>query len=184
MKQVPQPILFLLCTLILCAIAGPSQAEVFRWKDNNGQIVFGDSPPKNKTATAVSIDNTENSGAQFATPGQVKDIEQNAQSRHRQNRASTHIDSRCRSYVSQLNKIEIFLQHTPTDLDKQKARDLRKLIKIECGNEVLTLKHDDWQCKRYRTDLNKAEIYLEHTFTERDEQKVKDLKKQIASECQ
>jgi len=94
------------------------------------------------------------------------------------------IDSHCRGYVSQLNKIEIYLQHTPTDLDRQKANDLRKLIKIECGKQVLSQKHDDWQCKRYRTDLTKAEIFHEHTPTPRDEQKIKDLKKQIAHECE
>lgn len=172
--------------LTLSVAASPALAEIYRWKDDSGKTVFGDTPPKDKTATAVIIENTEDSGAQFATPGQVKNIEQSAKNRQRQNTSSTsnNIDSHCRSYVSQLNKIEIFLQHTPTDLDQQKASDLRKLIKIECGNQVLSQKYNDRQCKRYRTDLTKAEIFLEHTPTLRDEQKIKDLKKQIAWECQ
>ena len=93
------------------------------------------------------------------------------------------IDSHCRGYVSELNKIEIFLQHTPTDLDRQKAKDLRKLIKVECSNKVLTQKYDDSRCKRYRTDLTKTEIFLEHTPTDRDQQKIIDLKNQIFREC-
>ena len=171
--------------IILSLIISPGLAEVYQWKDDRGKIVFGDTPPKDKAATAVTINNTGKSGARFATPGQVKDIEYSAEARERQSQsaARNNVDSHCRNYVSELNKIEIFLQHTPTDLDQQKAKDLRKLIKIECDNKVLSQKHDDWQCKRYRTDLTKAEIFLEHTPTKRDQQKVKDLKKQIAREC-
>jgi hypothetical protein len=172
--------------LIFCIASSPSLAEVYRWKDDSGKIVFGDTPPKDKTATAITIENTEDSGAQFATPGQVKLIEQKAENRRQESNlpTRTHIDSHCRGYVSQLNKIEIYLQHTPTNLDQQKASDLRKLIKIECGNQVLSQKYNDWQCQRYRTDLNKAEIFHQHTPTPRDEQKIKDLKTQIAHECQ
>jgi hypothetical protein len=175
-----------LLMLILCAAVSPSLAEVFRWKDDSGKTVFGDTPPKDKTATSITIENTDDSGTQFATPGQVKLLEQNAENRQRPTRSSTRstIDSHCRGYVSQLNKIEIYLQHTPTKLDRQKASDLRKLIKIECGNQVLSQKFNDWQCRRYRTDLNKAEIFHQHTPTPRDEQKIKDLKAQIAHECQ
>lgn len=176
----------ILIMFVVFAAANLSVAEVYRWEDDSGKIIFGDTPPKDKMSTIIHIENTDDSGAQFATPGQVKNIEQDIENRRRQNNHSTNnnIDSHCRGYVSQLNKIEIFLQHTPTDLDRQKARDLRKLIKIECDNQVLSQKHDDWQCSRYRTDLTKAEIFLEHTPTPRDEQKVKDLKKQITLECQ
>ena len=174
-----------LAILILCIASGPCLAEVYRWTDNDGKVVFGDTPPKDKTTTTISIENTEDSGAQFATPEQAKQIEQNAESRQHRNNSATpnNIDSHCRGYVSQLNKIEIFLQHTPTKLDQQKASDLRKLIKIECGKQVLSQKFDDWHCRRYRTDLTKAEIFHQHTPTPRDEQKIKDLKEQIAHEC-
>ena len=176
----------LLIIFVVCAAANPSLAEVYRWEDDSGKIIFGDKPPKEKSATIIQIENTENTGAQFATPGEIKNIEQTIENRRHQNNSSNlnNIDSHCRGYVSQLNKIEIYLKHTPTDLDRQKASDLRKLIKIECGKQVLSQKHDDWQCKRYRTDLTKAEIFHEHTPTPRDEQKIKDLKKQIAHECE
>ena len=175
-----------LIIFVACVAAGQSLAEVYRWQDDSGKIVFGDKPPKDKTTTVIQIENTEDSGAQFATPAQIKNIEQTNDNRRRQTNLSNqnNIDSHCRGYVSQLNKIEIFLKHTPTDLDRQKADVLRKLIKIECGSQVLSQKHDDWQCKRYQTDLTKAEIFFEHTPTPRDEQKIIDLKKQIAHECQ
>ena len=185
MEQPPLPTLLILCTFMLCITAELSQAEVFRWKDDNGKAVFGDTPPKDNTAIAVDIKNIEKSGARFATPDQMKDIENSAEARRRQRQAASQntTDSHCRGYVSELNKIEIFLQHTPTDLDRQKAKDLRKLIKVECNNKVLTQKYDDWQCKRYRTDLTKAEIFLEHTPTTIDQQKIIDLKNQISREC-
>lgn len=175
-----------LLIVILCIPASPGMAEIYRWKDDSGKNVFGDTPPRDKTATAITIENTEDSGTQFATPEQIKLIEQNAKNSQRPSNASTRntIDSHCRGYVSQLNKIEIYLQHTPTKLDQQKASDLRKLIKIECGNQILSQKYNDLQCDRYRTDLTRAEIFHQHTPTQRDQQKIKDLKAQIAQECQ
>ena len=43
-------------------------------------------------------------------------------------------------------------------LDRQKAKDLRKLIKVECSNKVLTQKYDDSRCKRYRTEIGRAHV--------------------------
>ena len=179
-----------LCSLVACTIiAGTwpkqSQAETYRWQDEQGNPVFGDTPPKGKDATVITIENTQNSGAQFADPGLVNDLEKDVKAR-RKNPANQqqHVDSHCRQYVSQLNKIEIYLEHTPTQRDQQKALDLRKLIEKECNGDVLSLKHSDWQCKRYRQDLNKTRIYLEHTPSDRDAQRIKDLREQIARECQ
>jgi len=188
MKQVQRPVILMLCAFILCMTTNPGQAEVYRWKDDNGKIVFGDSPPKNKTATAVSIENTEKSGTQFATPEQVKGIERAAQNRQPETSTTSRqsrnkVDSYCRRYISELNKVEIYLQHTDTQRDRLKARDLRKLIKKECVGNLLTKKFDDARCTRYRRELSKTEIFLEHTSNPRDEQKVTDLKKQIAREC-
>lgn len=175
-----------LAIIILCAVISPSLAEVYRWKDDSGKIVFGDRPPKNKSTTTIEIDNTKNSGAQFASPGQVDNFKRDAETRSNQNMPSVRspIDSHCRTYVSQLNQIEIYLEHTVTQRDQQKARDLRKLIKKECGNTILTQKFDDSRCARYREDLSKLDIYLEHTITKRDQQKAIDLRQQIAHECQ
>jgi hypothetical protein len=166
-------------------MAGLCQAEVYRWQDDNGKVVFGDTPPKDKEATAVRIDNTDSSGTQFANPALIRDMENDAKYGRSQSRPSQHrpVDWHCRNYVSQLNKVEIYLQHTPSQRDQQKADDLRQLIKRECSNEVLSLKYDDGQCKRYREDLTRAEIYLQHTPTQRDRQRVKDLREQIAREC-
>jgi len=188
MKQTQRPTILLLCAIMLCITIEPGQAGVYRWKDDNGKIVFGDAPPKDKTSTAISIENTENSGTQFASPEQVKNIERDANNRlhktpstSRQSRKK--IDSHCRRYISELNKVDIYLQHTDSPRDQLKARDLRKIIKKECGNNVLTQKFDDKKCANYHSKLNKTEIFLEHTSNPRDEQKVNDLKKQIAREC-
>jgi len=188
MKQIQRPVILSLCTFILCITIESGQAEVYRWKDDNGKIVFGDTPPKDKTATAISIENTDNSGTQFATPEQTKAIERDAKNRRHKTPSTTrqsrnNIDSHCRRYISELNKVDIYLQHTDTPRDQLKARDLRKIIKKECGNNVLTQKFDDGKCARYRRKLSKTEIFLEHTSNPRDEQKVKDLKKQITREC-
>ena len=173
---------------MLCITIEPGQAEVYRWKDENGKIVFGDTPPSDKAATAVGIENTENSGTRFATPDQVKDIERDAKSHRRKNplasrQPGNNIDAHCRQYISELNKVDIYLQHTNTRRDQLKARDLRKLIKKECADDVLTQKFDDRKCASHRRKLSKVEIFLEHTSSPRDEQKAKDLKKQIAREC-
>jgi len=181
-----RPAILLLCAFIFCITIEPGQAGVYRWKDDNGKTVFGDTPPKDKTATTVNIENTENSGTQFATPEQTKNIERDAKNRRHKKVPSAsrnNIDSYCRRYISELNKVEIYLQHTDTQRDRLKARDLRKLITKECAGNVLTKKFDDARCTRYRKDLSKTEIFLEHTPNPRDEQKVKDLQKQIAREC-
>lgn len=175
-------IILLFC---LSLIAGLCQAEVYRWQDEHGKTVFGDKPPKDKAATAVPIDGSDQSGTQFATPELIRDMENDAKYGQRDKRTAKQkpVDYHCRNYVSQLNKVEIYLQHTPSQRDQQKANDLRQLIKKECSDEVLSRKYDDWQCKRYREDLTKAEIYLQHTTTQRDRQRVKDLRQQIAREC-
>ncbi len=172
----------------MCMTTGLNQAEVYRWKDDNGKTVFADTPPKNKTATVVNIENTEKSGTQFATPDQVKNIERDTKSRQLESssasrRSRNPIDSYCRRYISELNKIEIYLQHTDTQRDRLKARDLRKLIKKECDANVLTKKFDDARCIRYRRNLSKTKVFLEHSPNPRDEQKTKDLKKQVSREC-
>ena len=184
MKQTLRLACCCLCTLFLSTAI--SSADVYRWIDDNGKVVFGDTPPKNKTTTTVDIKNTEDSGTQFATPDQTKDIERDAQNRRSQNASTSHkrIDGYCRQYVSELNKIEIFLEHTVTTRDQRKAHDLRKLINKECGDNVLMKKFDDASCTRYRKELSKTEIFIEHSPSPRDERKVKDLKKQIARECQ
>ena len=162
-----------------------SLADVYRWKDDKGQIVFGDTPPKDKKTTVVRIENTKKSGTQFAEPGLIKNIEQEA-AQQRQNKPVLvkTVDSYCRRYISDLNKVEIFLEHTNSPRDQQKAHDLRKLIKRECGDNLSTQKFADSYCKRYREDLSKTEIFLEHTNSRRDQNKVIDLRKQIARECE
>lgn len=160
-------------------------AEVYRWKDEKGRIVFGDAPPKDKKTTAISIENTENSGTQFATPESIRDVKQGAMHRQQKKPETTiRVDSHCRRYLSDLNKVEIYLEHTNSPRDQQKARDLRKLIKRECNKDLLSQKFSDSYCRHYREKLSKTEIFLEHTNTPRDQNKAKDLRKQIARECQ
>lgn len=183
MKQKLLRIFLLFCILIFIAIT--SAAEIYRWTDENGKVIFGDKPPRGKTATAVRIENTKNSGAQFASPAQIKNFERRAaQSRPLKAKPKKKVNADCRRYISKLNKVEIFLEHTNSPRDQLKARDLRKLAKGYCGNTRLTQKFSDAYCNNYRKKLNKTKIFLEHTSTSRDEQKVKDLQKQIARECQ
>lgn len=176
----------LLVIIILCAVTSSSLAEVYRWKDDNGKIVFGDSPPPNKTTTTININDIKDSGTQFAKPDQVSDFTRNAEKHSTQSKSNTrsNIDSHCRNYISQLNKVNIYLEHTVTKRDQQKAIDLRKLIKRECGNKILTQKFDDSRCTAYRVDLSKLEVYLTHTITKRDQQRASDLRQQITRECQ
>jgi hypothetical protein len=170
--------------VIYCAACGLSPAEIYQWTDKHGNTVFGDKPPKHKDATSVDIDVIENSGTQFATPNQVKSIEREAAQPSRQKRVSKQpVDAHCRRYISDLNKVEIYLEHSNSPRDQQKASDLRKLIKRECSAEQLAQKYDDWRCKRYKEDLTKTEIFLEHANSPRDQRKADDLRKQIAREC-
>jgi len=179
--------LFAWLTLSIFLLASTAAiAEVYRWTDDSGKVVFGDTPPKNKKATAVPIKNTENSGTQFAGPQQIRKLKQSSD-KHRQKKPPgkrNKISSFCRRYISQLNRVDLFLQHTDSPLDQQKARDLRKLIKQTCPANALKQKFDDGWCKRYRQKLRKTEIFLEHTDSPRDRQRVKDLRQQIARECQ
>ena len=175
--------LFLLIC-IYCAACGLSAAEIYQWTDKHGNTVFGDAPPKHKDATTIDIPSTEKSGTRFATPAQVKNLEREANRPKPQTRPEQpRIDAQCRRHISELNKVEIFLEHTNSPRDQHKANDLRKLIERECSPEQLTKKFDDWRCQRYREDLSKTEIFLERSNNPRDERKAERLRKQIAREC-
>lgn len=124
----------ILLFLCLSLTTGLCQAEVYRWQDEHGKTVFGDKPPKDKAATAVPIDSSDNSGMQFATPELIRDMENEAKYGRPPSQASKQrpVDWHCRNYVSQLNKVEIYLQHTPTQRDRQRVKDLRQQIAREC----------------------------------------------------
>jgi hypothetical protein len=176
--------IFFILFVNFCLPVTPGLAEVYQWTDENGNTVFGDAPPKNKNATSVDIKNLEKSGTRFATPSQVKSIERDAAKLPRQKREPKKpVDAHCRRYISDLNKVEIYLEHSNSPRDQHKANDLRKLIEKECSPEQLAKKFDDWRCKRYREDLNKTEIFLTHSNSPRDQRKAEDLRKQIAREC-
>lgn len=182
MKKILLPGFLLSCMLLPGAAS--NAADVYQWTDDNGKTVFGDTPPQNKVATPVHIGNTKNSGAQFAKPAQVKDFERSANKvRPKKAASKKKIDADCRRYISQLNKVEIFLEHTDSPRDQLRARDLRKLIKKSCGKTRKIQKFSDSYCHRYQKKLRETTIFLEHTSNPRDEQKVVDLKKQIAREC-
>lgn len=184
MIQSTSQTILLLFIVIFCFTTGLSSAEIYQWTDDNGKTVFSDAPPKHKDATTIDIKGTEKSGTRFATPKQVKSIERDAAQPPRQTRTPPQqIDAHCRRYVSDLNKVEIYLEHSNSPRDQHKANDLRKLIAKECSPEQLAKKFDDWRCKHYREDLNKTEIFLEHANSPRDQRKADDLRKQIAREC-
>ncbi len=183
-----------LILFVLLSQMGIAHGEVYRWVDDNGNVVFGDSPPpslkKAKKLKPIVIETPTPTGTQFATPEQIQQMQDDAKTRQRtKSSAPNNIDTQCRTYISQLNKVEIYLEHTSTARDEQKAKDLRKLIKMECGPQALYANHryradkNDWRCKQYRENIAKIEIYLEHTPTDRDKQTAIDLRKQAAREC-
>jgi Domain of unknown function (DUF4124) len=180
----PLPLLLLLGVTGLCAIVLPSEAEVYRWQDEQGKTVFGDTPPRNNPSTRIQLNNTQNTGTQFANPAQITNFERSpSASRPKRSPHRATISTECRGYIAQLNKVEIFLEHSISPRDQQKAGDLRKLIQKQCGPINLKQKFSDSRCRRYQRDLNKLEIFMEHTHTLRDEQKADDLRQQLRQEC-
>ncbi|MCW9023497.1 MAG: DUF4124 domain-containing protein [Gammaproteobacteria bacterium] len=178
-----QILLFILLGLFVISFG--VQADVFRWLNKDGEVIYGDSPPKEVQSEIVPLEEAGQSGMRFATDQQIEQINESSNSAAERSRSTKtkKIDSHCRKYISQLNKTEIYLEHTYNERDAQKARDLRKLIKRECAKDVLSYQHDDSRCEGYRQDLSKVEVYLEHTPTVRDKQKAKDLHEQIKREC-
>ena len=172
----------LLISLLFCTYIGTLQAEMYRWINDKGEVVYGDVPPKGTKAEVISADEVNNSGAKFATPEQIEKLREDIKKPPKIKKV-TQPDTHCRRYVSDLNKLEIYLEHTYTDLDAQKASDLRKLIKRECKDMKISSIDNSSRCKTYRQDLAKTKIHLEHTPNDRDKQKVIDLGKQIAREC-
>ena len=167
-------------------IATSAEAEVYRWQDKNGEPVYGDVPPDGVQAEVLTVEEISESGTHLATPQAIdkmkKELDENTEGRN--NKSSDHrMDYHCRNYVSQLNKIEIYLDHTYTDRDAQKAKDLRALIKKECGRDARKIKHSDWRCTDYQQDLAKTELHVKHSSNDRDLQKIQDLKKRISREC-
>ena len=163
-------------------------AEMYRWEDKQGKVVFGDNPPKGVEAKPMTVEEIPKTGNRFSSEKQIDRIHQDAViNREIEKRVSkqrkTQTDYHCRDYVSQLNKAEIQIQRSYNVRDAQKAIDLRKLIKKECGERVLSVKHNDWRCDQYRRDLEKAKIYQEHTPNSVDQKKVATLTEQIAREC-
>ncbi len=182
------PPVFLWFVCLVYFFAGQSYAaEVYRWVNAEGEIVFGDRPPKETDIDIVPVKKTVSGGMKFATPEQIEKLHNDAQVQKKdkpQAGGSRLSKSYCQRYRSNLNKVEIYLQHTYNVQDAQKARDLRRLIKRECRGINLSVEDNRSRCKSYRQDLLRTEIYLEHTSNPRDRQKVKDLRKQIGRECQ
>jgi len=173
--------------LIFYLSSSALQAEVYRWINDRGEVVFGDAPPEGTKAEHISTEDAANTGMKFATPEQIEKLRDDAreQGKARSNTGRTDpAAAYCQRYRSDLNKIEIYLEHTNSMQDVQKARDLRKLIKRECGSVNLSAGSTRSRCESYRQDLLKTQIYLEHTPNPRDQHKVEDLRKQIARECE
>lgn len=178
---------FIGLVLILYFSSGISHAEVYRWLNDRGEIVFGDAPPEGTKADSLSIDDPDNTGMKFATPEQIEKLRNDAKAQDKKQprtNKTNPLDSYCRRYRSDLNKIEIYLEHTNSMRDVEKARDLRKLIKRECGSVNVSTGANRSRCESYRQDMVKTQIYLEHTPNPRDKHKVEDLRKQIARECE
>ena len=187
-KRCTNSITIVFSLLMVALLPMADAADMFRWENQQGETVFGDRPPKDVDATPITVEEIPKTGNRFSSEQQIEQMHQDAaisrevESRQ-SNRAAQRIDYHCRDYVSQLNKAEIQIERSYNVRDAQKAVDLRKLIKKECGESVLSVKHDDWRCRQYRRDLEKAKIYQEHTPNSVDSKKVEVLTKQIAREC-
>jgi len=179
-------LLFLQLVISSCFFPAAVSAEVYRWINDRGEVVFGDQPPEEVKAGVVPLGEAARKGMKFATPEQIEKLHEKAQNRKQSNsrrKKTNPQDAYCRRYRSDLNKVEIYLQHTNSDRDVQKARDLRKLIKRECGKLNVSINKNSSRCTSYHHELLKTEIYIEHTPNPRDKQKVIDLRKQIVREC-
>jgi hypothetical protein len=117
--------------LLLSMFLNVSQAEMYRWINEKGDVAYGDMPPKDVEAELISADKVTPSGTAFATNQQIEDLHNELDAPQKSEKAKP-TDYYCRGYVSDLNKLEIYLEHTVTDRDKQKVIDLRKQIEREC----------------------------------------------------
>lgn len=182
-------VMVITASLILIVIAAPSwSAEMYRWKNKQGEVVFGDQPPVGAQAEPITVEEIPKTGNRFSDESQIKRLHQDAAMRREldarlSRQPAPRTDYHCRDYVSQLNKAEIQIQRSYNVRDAQKVVDLRKLIKKECGESTFNTKYDDWRCKQYRRDLEKARIYVEHTPNSVDQKKIDSLQQQIAREC-
>ena len=166
--------LFWLITPVLCQA---TETSLYKWKDAEGNIHFSDKLPKDIDpepfkAPSISISSRDyiptQSDSEKSEPKKAK---------------SKKDDRYCRKYKEKINKISIYLKHTPNDLDEQKLKDLKQQLKLECTNGVYKKKYKNSTCHRHARKLNKYIIYNKHTPTDRDQQAIKDLKAQIKLEC-
>ncbi|VAX08658.1 hypothetical protein MNBD_GAMMA25-885 [hydrothermal vent metagenome] len=173
-------------SLVFCIFPVLAKAEVYRWLNEEGEIVFGDKPPKGTKADVIQVKKAGSHGMKFATPEQIEEFHNELAMPAKSNTSTGRSNlsaSYCRRYRSDLNKIEIYLQHTNSVKDVEKAADLRELIKRECSGINYSKEDNRSRCQSYHQDLVKTEIYLDHTPNPRDKQRVKDLRKQMAREC-
>lgn len=162
------------------------EAEVYRWIDEQGNVVYGDRPPKDRKLQPLPLRESAGRGTSFATPEQIEKLhasDKTSKGKSRSADENTARRSTCQRYRSDLNEVEIYLQHTWSQRDALRARDLRKLIRRECTGVAARLERDSSRCRGYRRELLETEIYLEHTPNPRDQQRVQDLEKQIEREC-
>lgn len=71
---------FVLTIWVYLLVAGVAQAEVYRWVDADGRIVYGDSPPKKSGAKAVNLPNLTVADGYVPKPAEMPPVTPNAPS--------------------------------------------------------------------------------------------------------
>ena len=170
-------IISILVVLILPVWLQLGEASLYKWKDKDGNTHFSDELPED--VKSEPLQPPPLSILSGNSPVQKEGLEKDKALKAKPPKESYH----CAKYTREINKISIYLQHTPNDRDKQKLIDLKQQLKLECKNGVYRKKYKNSHCHRYARKLNKYTIYNKHTPNDKDQQIIKDLKQQIALEC-
>lgn len=158
---------------------GEETVPMYRWLDTHGRLHYSDTPPPDQ-ADAIEPQEMPQLPATGVRLADDMDLNPTPDDKPP---VKAKADSRCRRYHSDLNKVELYLQHTPNDRDRQRAADIREQISIECSGFALKRDYGDSRCRGHHSRLNKLEIFYRHSPNHRDRQKIADLKRQIEMEC-
>jgi Domain of unknown function (DUF4124) len=146
-KHLLSIISLLIITLPSSFLASSSQAEVYRWKDKDGKVHFGDKKPD---ATAenitkkVSTQNIDTSTQELRKMETIFRKENDADRAHQQqlNEASQEQEQRCEQAHLQLKRFEGRVQYIDADgkpvkvtetEHKQRIAEMRDAIAQYCG---------------------------------------------------
>jgi len=94
---------------------------VYQWVNDEGEIVFGDSPPSGTDANMIELEDAVGSGAKFATPEQIEKFHNGAQAQNKsksKSGTSSQLNSYCRGYQSLRYPHEIVIKNNDLAIKK------------------------------------------------------------------